>query len=126
MSFAECPWLTRTLALLRIRGASPRDLWRFVVATLLSPARGAPQSTAYITIVPASALAHRASAAEQPVFDNPLPPLQLGLRAQPAATPMRRLHPSAPATVPPAATNPAPTPESLRFDTNRDRANEQR
>jgi hypothetical protein len=28
----------RTLALLRIRGASPRDLWRFVVATLLSPA----------------------------------------------------------------------------------------
>jgi hypothetical protein len=28
----------RTLALLRIRGASPRDLWRFVVATMLSPA----------------------------------------------------------------------------------------
>jgi FtsX-like permease family len=28
----------RTLALLRIRGVSPRDLWRFVVATLLSPA----------------------------------------------------------------------------------------
>jgi hypothetical protein len=28
----------RTLALLRIRGASPKDLWRFVVATLLSPA----------------------------------------------------------------------------------------
>jgi hypothetical protein len=28
----------RTLALLRIRGASPRHLWRFVVATLLSPA----------------------------------------------------------------------------------------
>jgi len=28
----------RTLALLRIRGASPRDLWRFVIATLLSPA----------------------------------------------------------------------------------------
>ena len=28
----------RTLALLRIRGASPRQLWRFVVATLLSPA----------------------------------------------------------------------------------------
>jgi hypothetical protein len=28
----------RTLALLRIRGASPRQIWRFVVATLLSPA----------------------------------------------------------------------------------------
>ena len=28
----------RTLALLRIRGARPRDLWRFVVAMLLSPA----------------------------------------------------------------------------------------
>ena len=28
----------RTLALLRIRGASPRNLWRFVLATLLSPA----------------------------------------------------------------------------------------
>lgn len=28
----------RTLALLRIRGASPTDLWRFVVATMLSPA----------------------------------------------------------------------------------------
>ena len=28
----------RTLALLRIRGASPRDLWRFLVAMLLSPA----------------------------------------------------------------------------------------
>ena len=28
----------RTLALLRIRGASPRDMWRFVVALLLSPA----------------------------------------------------------------------------------------
>lgn len=28
----------RTLALLRIRGASPRSLWRFVVAMLLSPA----------------------------------------------------------------------------------------
>ncbi len=28
----------RTLALLRIRGASPRDMWRFVVAMLLSPA----------------------------------------------------------------------------------------
>jgi hypothetical protein len=28
----------RTLALLRIRGASPRDLWRFVTAMLLSPA----------------------------------------------------------------------------------------
>jgi hypothetical protein len=28
----------RTLALLRIRGASPRDLWRFVMAMLLSPA----------------------------------------------------------------------------------------
>lgn len=28
----------RTLALLRIRGASPRDLWRFVIATMLSPA----------------------------------------------------------------------------------------
>jgi hypothetical protein len=26
------------LALLRIRGASPRHLWRFVIATLLSPA----------------------------------------------------------------------------------------
>ncbi len=28
----------RTLALLRIRGASPRDMWRFMVAMLLSPA----------------------------------------------------------------------------------------
>ena len=28
----------RTLALLRIRGASPGDMWRFVVAMLLSPA----------------------------------------------------------------------------------------
>jgi hypothetical protein len=28
----------RTLALLRIRGASPRDVWRFTIATLLSPA----------------------------------------------------------------------------------------
>jgi ABC-type lipoprotein release transport system permease subunit len=28
----------RTLALLRIRGASPTDMWRFVVAMLLSPA----------------------------------------------------------------------------------------
>ena len=28
----------RTLALLRIRGASPVDMWRFVVAMLLSPA----------------------------------------------------------------------------------------
>jgi FtsX-like permease family protein len=28
----------RTLALLRIRGASPIDMWRFVVAMLLSPA----------------------------------------------------------------------------------------
>jgi len=28
----------RTLALLRIRGASPASMWRFVVATLLSPA----------------------------------------------------------------------------------------
>jgi ABC-type antimicrobial peptide transport system permease subunit len=28
----------RTLALLRIRGASPKDMWRFVVAMLLSPA----------------------------------------------------------------------------------------
>jgi hypothetical protein len=27
-----------TLALLRIRGASPRDVWRFTIATLLSPA----------------------------------------------------------------------------------------
>src|SRR5262249_57118064 len=28
----------RTLALLRIRGASPSEMWRFVVAMLLSPA----------------------------------------------------------------------------------------
>src|SRR5438046_9940691 len=28
----------RTLALLRIRGASPTSMWRFVVAMLLSPA----------------------------------------------------------------------------------------
>jgi len=28
----------RTLALLRIRGASPNDMWRFVMAMLLSPA----------------------------------------------------------------------------------------